>query len=148
MTTDQEIVSTRIFNAARAIVFKAWEDPEILQTWWGPEGFTNTFHEFNFVIGGDWAFTMHGPDGTDYPNKSIFENIVAPELIVFTHLHPVHQFRVTVTLDEVGNTTKLIFHMLFDSGDECCRVKPYVRIANEQNFDRLEAAILKLSTEK
>jgi uncharacterized protein YndB with AHSA1/START domain len=142
MIADNEIVSTRIIDAPRHLVFKAWEDPEILKTWWGPEGFSNTFHEFNFIIGGKWNFTMHGPGGTGYPNKNMFENIVSPELIVFTHLEPVHQFRVTVTLDEVCDSTKLIFHMLFECAEECGRVKPYIRIANEQNFDRLETAIV------
>ena len=148
MIADNEIVSTRIINAPRELVFKAWEDPDILKTWWGPEGFTHTFNEYNFVVGGNWEFTMHGPDGTGYPNKSIFENIVAPELIVFTHLDPLHQFKVTATFDELGDTTKIIFHMLFDCTEECSRVKPYVRVANEQNFDRLEVALSKLLIKK
>jgi uncharacterized protein YndB with AHSA1/START domain len=141
MNNDRTILSTRIIDAPRALVFKAWQDPAILQLWWGPEGFSNTFHEFDFVPGGNWTFTMHGPDGTDYPNKNIFENIVSPELIVFNHIETVHQFKVTASFDEEENKTKIIFHMLFELAEECARVKPFIRIANEQNFDRLEAAI-------
>ncbi|MGC4102118.1 SRPBCC family protein [Ferruginibacter sp.] len=145
MITEHEIVSTRIIHAPRHIVFRAWEDPAILATWWGPEGFTNSFTEFDFSPSGNWIFTMHAPDGTDYPNTNIFENIVAPELIVFTHVEPVHRFRVTATFDEeTADSTKLIFHMLFDSAEECARVKPFIRTANEQNFDRLEAAVHKM----
>jgi uncharacterized protein YndB with AHSA1/START domain len=143
MLTGYEIVSVRTINAERNAVFNAWANPDILKTWWGPGGFTNSFHEFDFRPGGNWIFTMHGPDGKDYPNKSVFENIVPPELIVFTHLDPVHQFRVTATFDAIGNTTKLIFHMLFESAEECAKVKPYIQVANEQNFNRLEAALIK-----
>lgn len=146
MKDDCIIVSTRIINAPRTMVFKAWEDPEILQSWWGPEGFTNSFHEFNFTPGGTWSFTMHGPEGTDYPNKNVFENMVFPELIVFNHIEPVHQFKVTASFDEAGNKTKLVFHMLFESAEECARVRPYVRIANEQNFDRLEQILVNISS--
>ncbi|MGG9961212.1 SRPBCC family protein [Ferruginibacter sp. SUN106] len=145
MNNDCTILSTRIINAPRALVFKAWEDPEILKLWWGPEGFTNTFHEFDFTPGGAWLFTMQGPDGTDYPNKNVFENIVSPELIVFNHIEPVHQFKVTAGFDEQENKTKVIFHMLFESAEECAKVKPYIRVANEQNFDRLEAVLSKIT---
>jgi len=143
MNNDCTILSTRIIDAPRTLVFKAWEDPELLKLWWGPEGFTNTFHQFDFTPGGTWLFTMQGPDGTNYLNKNIFENIVFPELIVFNHIELVHQFKVTAVFDEEKNKTKIIFHMLFESAEECAKVKRYVRVANEQNFDRLEAVLTK-----
>lgn len=59
-TPDCEIVSARIVNAAIEKVFSAWSDPEHLKNWWGPKGFTNTFHEFDFRVGGKWVFTMYG----------------------------------------------------------------------------------------
>jgi uncharacterized protein YndB with AHSA1/START domain len=144
MPDDCTILSVRIIDYPRQLVFIAWEDPAILQTWWGPKDFTNTFYEFDFVPGGSWFFCMHAPDGTAYLNTNVFEKIVFPELIVFNHIEPVHQFKVTVSFDEAGAQTKLIFHMLFESAEECVRVKPFVRVANEQNFDRLEAALSKL----
>lgn len=61
--SDREIVSVRVVNASREIVFKAWTDPQHLRSWWGPNGFTNTFHEFDLKPEGHWRFTMHGPDG-------------------------------------------------------------------------------------
>ncbi len=82
----REIVSTRILDAPRERVFKAFADPDHLMHWWGPKGFSNTFHEFDFRPGGTWRFVMHGPDGIDYQNKSVFVEIVMPERIVFAHV--------------------------------------------------------------
>ena len=143
---NREIVTTRIFDAPKEIVFKAWEDPGILMTWWGPDGFTNTFHEFNFKPGGKWLFTMHSPDGREYPNTNIFREVIDCRLIVFDHLEPVHTFRVTTHFVNSGNKTQLSFCMQFESAEEYDRVKPYVIDANEQNFNRLEAALLKMKT--
>ncbi|MGB5026600.1 MAG: SRPBCC domain-containing protein, partial [Saprospiraceae bacterium] len=61
-TPDCEIVSSRIFSAHRELVFRAWSEPNHLKNWWGPAGFTNTFNEFDFRVGGKWRFIMHGPD--------------------------------------------------------------------------------------
>jgi uncharacterized protein YndB with AHSA1/START domain len=135
---DREIVSIRIFPNSREILFKAWMDPDDLAHWWGPKDFTNTFEVFEPKPGGIWKFVMHGPDGVDYHNKSVFEEIVAPQKIVFQHLKPMHKFRVTVTFDDLGSKTQLTFRMLFDSPEECDKVKLFAIESNEQNFDRLE----------
>src|SRR4051794_34340238 len=66
---DREIVATRIFEAPRELVFTMWTDREHVAKWWGPRGFTNTIHEMDVRPGGTWRFVMHGPDGTDYPNR-------------------------------------------------------------------------------
>jgi uncharacterized protein YndB with AHSA1/START domain len=138
--SDREIVTTRIIDAPRELVFKAWTDPEHLAQWWGPKGFTNTFQEFDMRPGGVWRFVMHGPDGVDYKNKSVFAEIVRPERIVFQHVSG-PQFQVTVTFDEQAGKTRLTFHMLFDTAAECAKVKGFAVEANEQNFDRLEAQL-------
>jgi uncharacterized protein YndB with AHSA1/START domain len=65
---DREIVTTRAIAAPPELVFKAWCDPAHLVHWWGPKGFTNTFHEFDPRPGGAWRFVMHGPDGASDPN--------------------------------------------------------------------------------
>ena len=143
-SSNREIVTTRIFDTPQEIVFKAWEDPNTLMTWWGPTGFTNTFHAFDFKPGGTWSFTMHGPDGKDYPNKNVFIEIIPSQLIVFDHLEQVHTFRVTARFEKTGDKTQLSFCMQFESIEEYDRVKPYVIDANEQNFDRLEAALAKM----
>ena len=68
-TPNSEIVTTRILNFPQELVFKAWSTPEHLKNWWGPKGFTNTFHEFDFREGGIWKFTMHGPERGNFENE-------------------------------------------------------------------------------
>ena len=99
--SDREIVATRVFDAPRELVFRAWTDPDHLVHWWGPKGFTNTFHEFDMRPGGVWRFVMHGPDGTNYKTESVFVEIVKPERIVFDHVSA-PQFRMTATFDGLG----------------------------------------------
>ncbi|MCD9025529.1 SRPBCC family protein [Cohnella silvisoli] len=141
---EKELVTTRIMNAPRDLVFKAWTTPECLAQWWGPKGFTNTFHEFDLRPGGNWQFIMHGPNGVDYPNKSVFTEIVKPERIVFQHLSG-HQFQVTATFEDLDGKCRLTFRMLFETVAECEKTKTYAVEANEQNFDRLEALLARLS---
>jgi uncharacterized protein YndB with AHSA1/START domain len=138
---EREIVNRRIINAPREVVFNAWIDPTLLAQWWGPKGFKNTFHEFDPRPGGRWRFVMHGPDSTDYQNESEFVEIVKPSIIVFDHLRPMHKFRVTATFEERDDKTTLTFRICFDSVAECDQVKEFVREANEQNLDRLEAVL-------
>ena len=124
---DREIVSTRLFDATREQVFQAWTDPVILARWWGPKDFRNTFHEFDARPGGVWRFVMHGPDGRDYQNRITFDEIVAPERIVYRHdgaedVEPV-TFAQTVTFEDIGNgETRLTWHGKFPSAEERARV--------------------------
>ena len=99
-SSDREIVNTRVLHAPREQVFRAWIEPEILARWWGPKGFRNTFQEFDPTPGGRWCFVMHAPNGVDFPNESVFEEIVRPERIVFRHLSPVHAFQLVATFAE------------------------------------------------
>ncbi|MCE0499599.1 MAG: SRPBCC domain-containing protein [Methylacidiphilales bacterium] len=84
-TADHEITSSRVFNAPRELVWRAMTDPQHVVHWWGPRGFTTTITEMDVRPGGVWKHVMHGPDGTDYPNQSVFQEVVAPERIVYTH---------------------------------------------------------------
>ncbi len=79
---ERELISSRLLDAPRDLVFRAFTDPDHLRQWWGPRGFNNTFLEFDPRPGGVWQFVMHGPNGTDYPNRHIFLEIVKPERIV------------------------------------------------------------------
>jgi uncharacterized protein YndB with AHSA1/START domain len=143
-TADREIVTTRVLNAPRELVFKAWTDPDQLVQWWGPKGFTNTFHEFDLRPGGIWRFVMHGPDGVDYQNKSVFVEVVNPERIVFDHVSG-PRFQVVATFAEQAGKTTLTFRMRFESAAECDKVKAFAVEGNEQNFDRLEARLAKMA---
>jgi uncharacterized protein YndB with AHSA1/START domain len=142
-SAERQIVTTRVFDAPRERVFKAWSDPDHLALWWGPKGFTNTFQEFDIRPGGIWRFVMHGPNGVDYQNKSVFVEVVKPERIVFSHVSG-PRFQVTATFEDLGGKTKVTFRMLFESVAECDKAKAYAVEANEQNFDRLEAQVAKI----
>jgi uncharacterized protein YndB with AHSA1/START domain len=143
-TADRTIITTRLLNAPRERVFRAFSEPERLARWWGPKGFTNTFHEFDFKAGGHWRFVMRGPDGTEYENHSVFLEVREPERIVFRHLDPVHEFEMTITLVEEAGKTRLTWHMLHSTVAKSEAVRAFVTEANEQNFDRLEAELAKM----
>jgi hypothetical protein len=145
-TADREIVSSRVLDAPPDKVFEAFRNPDLLARWWGPKGFSNTFETFEFQPGGTWAFVMHGPDGTDYPNKSVFVEIAELERVVFDHVVP-PLFRMSIIIEQTGqaNKTRFGFRMLFESADVCGSLKEICIPANEENFDRLEAVLATLS---
>jgi uncharacterized protein YndB with AHSA1/START domain len=132
----REIVTTRVFDAPRDLVFEAWTDPEQLKNWWGPRGFTNTFHLFEFKPGGVWRYIMHGPDGKDYNNEVKFVEIVTPERIVLDHISS-PQFRLTALFEELGDRTKLTFRQLFETAAVHTQVKHRAVPGNEDNLNRL-----------
>ncbi|WP_336776176.1 SRPBCC family protein [Paenibacillus sp. MMO-58] len=137
---ENEIVSTREFEFSRERVFEAWVNPELLKRWWGPNGFTNTFHEFEIKPGGNWRFTMHGPNGVDYANHNVFEEIVPLERIVLKHMsNP--EFRVTAIFEDLDGRARLTFRQLFMDKKTFEAVKAYAADGNEQNFDRLNLVL-------
>lgn len=84
-TADRTIVVSRMIDAPRELVFEAFTEVRHLSQWWGPSGFTTTTASFQFRAGGVWNFTMHGPDGTDYPEWITFVEITPPERITLRH---------------------------------------------------------------
>lgn len=143
-TPDCEIISTRNFNVPRALLFRAWAEPDHLQNWWGPAGFTNTFHAFDFRVGGKWSFVMHGPEKGNYVNECEFIKIEVPSLIAWKR-YSKPLFQVVAIFEEVSiDETKLIFKMLFDTPEECGKIKPFAVDKNEENFDKLEKELAKL----
>lgn len=144
-TPDCEIRSTRIFNFPIQLIFKAWSDPVHLKEWWGPAGFTNTFEEFNFRVGGRWRFVMHGPEKGNYANEVEFIKIEEPFLIAWKrHSQPL--FKVVATFEEVSqHQTKLVFRMIFETQGECDKIKKFAVDKNEENFDKLEIELAKMS---
>ena len=84
-TADREIVISRVIDAPRELVFEAFTEVRHLSRWWGPEGFTTTTRAFEFRVGGEWDFVMHGPDGTDYQEWISWTEIVPPERIALMH---------------------------------------------------------------
>ena len=116
-TSDRELIITRLLNAPRELVWDVFTKPEHIKNWWGPNGFTNTIDKMDVKPGGEWEFVMHGPDGTDYKNKSIYKEIIRPERIVFEHVSG-PKFIATITFTAEGNKTYLKWHMLFESAEQ------------------------------
>jgi uncharacterized protein YndB with AHSA1/START domain len=144
-TAAREIVNTREFAASCEAVFAAFSDPTRLAQWWGPNGFTNTIHEFDLRPGGAWRLTMHGPNGADYHNESRFLEVVRPDRIVFQHEEPVHRFSMTMTFAARDRGMTLTWRMRFESAAEVAQIGSFIRAANEQNFDRLAAHLAVVS---
>jgi uncharacterized protein YndB with AHSA1/START domain len=123
---DREIVLTRDFDAPRELVFEAWTDPDRVARWWGPRGFTTTTHEMDVRPGGVWRFVMHGPDGTDYPNRIVYVEVVRPERLVYRHAGEGDaadvRFHTTVTFVEQGGKTQLTLRMVFETAADRDRV--------------------------
>jgi uncharacterized protein YndB with AHSA1/START domain len=138
-----EIVNTRIFAASPSDVFRAFSDPARLAQWWGPEGFTNTFHEFDFRTGGAWRFTMHAPDGKSYAMDKQFLEVVAPQRVVLRHFQSGHDFTLTMTFTTKGPGTELSWRMRFDDPEEGERLRSFLGPANEQNLERLATHLMK-----
>lgn len=141
----REIVVSRVFDAPRELVWKAWSDPAHVSEWWGPRGFTTTTHEIDFRPGGVWRHTMHGPDGTDYPSMCVFHEIVKPERVVYSlnggkkGIGDV-QAEVIWIFEAQGEKTKLTLRMLFSSSASREHVaREYgAREGGVQTLERLE----------
>lgn len=132
--------TSRIFAAPPAAVFAAFSAPQRLARWWGPDGFRNTFEVFEFKPGGLWRFTMHGPDGTNYPNESTFESIEPDRTIVLKHVCQPY-FVLTIQLDAAGFGTLVTWEQAFDDPQVADAVKHIVEPANEQNLSRWQAEV-------
>lgn len=117
-------------------VFAAIADPLRLALWWGPEGFTNTIHTFEFVEGGRWLSTMHGPDGKEYPNESRFLRIVQDECVVIEHVSG-HHFILTLELEADDGNTWVGWRQTFDTREHYESIASFVATANRQNLERL-----------
>jgi len=140
-----EIVSAREFYASPERVFEMFSNPVHLVHWWGPNGFTNEFSEFDLRPGGAWRFVMRGFDGAEYQMEKEFVEVVVPEWIVLDHLGPMHRFRMTMTFANLAGRTGLTWRMLFEDAEEGGRIEGFIREANEENFDRLEDYLAKLA---
>ena len=134
------------FNTSREIearveeVFAAFSDSDRLARWWGPAGFTNTFHVCEFQTGGRWIYTMHSPNGGNPENESVFELIDPPRKIVIRHTsQPLYR----LAIDLIPTLAEMIvsWSQEFDDENVESRIEKIVCPANEQNLDRLCAEV-------
>ena len=137
--TRSDARSTHI-PASPAEVFAAIRDPARIARWWGPAGFTNTIHQFDFQPGGQWLLTMHGPDGKDYPNESRFTRITDDQLFEIEHVDAPHFF-LTITLAPQGHGTEVRWLQTFDTVEHYKSLAEFVARANTQNLERLAAEV-------
>lgn len=136
--TEREVRTTRTIMAPRERVFAAWTDPVLLAQWWGPHGFSNTFHRFEMKLEGVWDFTMHGPNGMHFNNTCIFKRIEPPGYLEFDHLKEMHFYKAMVTFTEVEGGTRIDWTMRFDTAEELVPIHAFIEKANEENMDKLE----------
>ena len=133
-------IRSKFIAASPAQLFAAMQDPNRIAKWWGPDGFTNTIHEYDFVAGGSWLLTMHGPDGTDYPTESRFVRIVQDQLFEIEHLNG-HHFVLTLELVPNQAGTEVKWQQTFDTAAHYRQLAEFVAVANEQNLSKLAAEV-------
>jgi uncharacterized protein YndB with AHSA1/START domain len=138
-----EINLTRVYDAPVKMVWDAWTDPAQVAKWWGPRGFTITSHSKDLKPGGTWIYTMHGPDGVDYPNKHTYLEVKEHSLMVYDHgANPNDDspplFRVTVRFEELQGKTRLEMTMALATAEAATETKKFIRKAGgNTTWDRL-----------
>ncbi len=146
----REISARRVINAPRDLVFSAFSDREHIGVWWGPTGFKSTTSKMEFKSGGTWEFVMHGPDGRDWDNRVVYDEIVPPKLIISHHAAeggPVLFYNV-ITLEDRGSKTLVTLHGIMPTAEERERVAREVGAVEgaQQNLDRLASFIERKQT--
>jgi uncharacterized protein YndB with AHSA1/START domain len=136
-----EIGITRLYDAPLDMVWDAWTDLQQIAQWWGPRGFTITTHSKELRPGGRWVYTMHGPDGTDYPNIAYYHEVVPKQLLVYDHgatetTPPL--FHVTVRFTEVNGKTQLDMTMALPTPEAAEETRRFIKKAGgNSTWDRL-----------
>ena len=108
------VAITRVFDAPRALVWRAWTEPKMLGQWFGPRGFTSSVPQWELRIGGALRIVMHGPDGNDYPMKGVFREVAPPERLVFSNIaidndgNHLLEGETTITFSEQGGKTTMV----------------------------------------
>ena len=136
-----ELYLTRVFDAPVHLVWHAWVDEDQVGQWWGPRGFTLTTHSKDVRVGGTWVYTMHGPDGKDYPNITTYLEVEAYSKLVYDHgatATTPPMFRVTVHFTEQGGKTRMDMTMALATAEAAQATKAFIKKAGgESTWDRL-----------
>lgn len=138
--SDTEMKFIRVLQAPRALVWQAWADISQVAKWWGPEGFTITTLERDFKAGGIWRLTMHGPDGTDYPNRIAYLEVSEPSRLVYDHGsdEEPQMFHVVTEFIDLGASTRIESTMKFPSKDARDATGKYAIEGHSSTMNRLE----------
>jgi uncharacterized protein YndB with AHSA1/START domain len=150
---ERELVITRIFDAPRSLVFKAWTDPEHMAQWWGPKGFTAPICEMEARTGGALRILMRGPDGAEHPMTGVIREIVEPERLVFTNVamdgdgKRLLEGVTTVTFADQGGKTKLTLRTrMVGLVADAARNLEGMEVGWTQSIDRLEVHVARMRT--
>jgi uncharacterized protein YndB with AHSA1/START domain len=137
-TSDRELRIWRILDAPVELVWEVWTNPEHIAQWWGPNGFTNTIELMEVKPEGEWKLVMHGPDGRDYINRSVFREVVPLKRIVYEHISS-PKFVSTVGFEAQGERTLIRWHMLFETTDQFVQVVKTFKADEglKQNIEKL-----------
>jgi len=149
LSPPRELTISKLVNAPVKLVWEVWTKPEHIAHWWGPNGFTNTISKMEVKKDGAWDLIMHGPDGTDFKNESIYKEVVKYKKLVYDHVSG-PKFQFTVTFTEKGNKTFISIQMLFESAEEKENIIKVFKadIGLKQNIYKLEGYLRKISSEK
>ena len=148
-----QIITTRLIAAPRELVWKALTTPEHLKHFWGPDGFTNTYKQFDLRVGGQALFTMHGPDGTDYSNRFKFLTVEPPRLLKFDHDNGGkgafdHRFIGEIELRTEGNKTRIELRVIEKNMAARDSLAEFALEGGRQNLDRLAAYLAPMAAKK
>ena len=147
---NRQIRITRLLNASRDTVWDVWTKDEHLTKWWGPRGFTITTHSKDFRSGGHWHYTMHGPDGVDYPNRTVYHEVDIGKKLVYDHGGSEDRpplFQVTVLFEEVEGKTRMDMTMTCPSAEEAIQTRAFIKQAGgDSTWDRLAEYVEKTTT--
>jgi len=145
-TKDRELFITRTVNAPIELVWEVWTKPEHICNWWGPNGFTCTISKMDLRTGGEWNLVLHGPDGRDYDNRSIFLEIIPFKKFAYDHISEPHIIG-TIEFEDLGESTLIKWHMLFDSHEMLVKVAKEHKAeeGQKQNIEKLAAYIKSLN---
>ena len=151
-TKSNEITLTRFYEAPVSAVWEAWTDPDQVGQWWGPRGFSLTTHSKDLRVGGHWHYTMHGPDGVDYVNKTKYFEVEKEAKLVYDHGGSDERkplFRVTVIFRKVTGGTQLVMTMACPTVEDAEQTKGFIKKAGgNATWDRLGEFLTKKSTNK
>ena len=144
----QDLTSTIVLDAPRELVFKAYTDPELFAKWWGPRQYKNEIETFDSRRGGSWRVIQVGADGSRHAFRGVNHDVVAPERICATFEYegvPGHVALQTATFEALGNTTRVVAHLVFESVmDRDGMVASGMQEGADESTDRLAELLTEL----
>lgn len=142
-----EIVTTRVFDAPRELLFKIMSDPKLIPNWWGPRRLTSHVEKMDVRPGGMWRFVQSDPAGNQFAFHGVYHDVVAPERVVQTFEFegvPGHVLLQTMVLEDLGGKTKMIQQDVFQSvEDRDGMMQSGMQSGAEETMDRLAELVAK-----